>query len=164
RARFLALGGFDDAVFSPVYIEDVDLGYRAWKRGWAAVLAPRSKVHHKHRGTTRRLWSEQLIHSFFVKNLAALLWKNVGSWRLLSRHLGGLVLLPLKVFRETGGRAALATFKGLVRQIPVTLRERYRQARVARVLRDEEILHLSRYRHAYRARFHPEDRAHAGRP
>ncbi len=29
RAKFLALGGFDEAVFSPVYIEDVDLGYRA---------------------------------------------------------------------------------------------------------------------------------------
>jgi GT2 family glycosyltransferase/glycosyltransferase involved in cell wall biosynthesis len=166
RARFLELGGFDEAVFSPVYIEDVDLGYRAWKRGWAAVLAPRSKVHHKHRGTTRRLWSEEVIHSFFVKNLAALLWKNVGSWRLLSRHLAGLVWLPLKVFREMGGRAAVATYKGLVRQIPVTLRERMRQAQHARALGDEEIFHLSRFRHAYRAHFHPEDRdaARAERP
>lgn len=164
RARFLELGGFDDHVFSPVYIEDVDLGYRAWKRGWASVLAPRSMVHHKHRGTTRRLWSEGLIHSFFLKNLAALIWKNVGSWRLLPRHLAGLVLLPLKAFREEGGRCALATFTGLARQIPVTLQGRLRESRHARVLRDEEILHLSRYRHAYRARFHPEDRATSGRP
>ena len=119
RARFLELGGFDDDVFSPVYIEDVDLGYRAWKRGWASVLAPRSMVHHKHRGTTRRLWSEGVIHSFFLKNLAALLWKNVGSWRLLTRHLAGLTLLPLKAFREQGGRCAMATFTGLVKQIPV---------------------------------------------
>jgi len=162
RARFLELGGFDDEVFSPVYIEDVDLGYRAWKRGWASVLAPRSKVHHKHRGTTRRLWSEGRIHSFFVKNLAALLWKNVGSWRLLSRHLAGLVLLPLQVFREAGGRATLATFTGLARQLPVTLRGRLRQAQHARVLRDEEILHLSRYRHAYRARFHAQERTASG--
>lgn len=164
RARFLALGGFDDDVFSPVYIEDVDLGYRAWKRGWASVLAPRSKVHHKHRGTTRRLWSEGKIHSFFVKNLAALLWKNTGSWRLLARHLAGLVLLPPKVLREAGGRSALATVVGLAKQIPVTLRARLREARHARVLTDEEILHLSRYRHAYRARFHPEDRDAGGRP
>lgn len=158
RERFLELGGFDDDVFSPVYIEDVDLGYRAWKRGWPSVLAPRSMVHHKHRGTTRRLWTEGRIHSFFVKNLAALLWKNVDSWRLLRRHLAGLVLLPAKVFREAGGRAALATFTGLARQIPVTMRGRLREARIRRVLSDEEIFHLSRYRHAYRARFHPEDR------
>lgn len=164
RERFLELGGFDDHVFSPVYIEDVDLGYRAWKRGWASVLAPRSKVHHKHRGTTRRLWSESVIHSFFLKNLSALLWKNVGSWPLLSRHLAGLVLLPLKAFREEGGRCAVATYKGLVKQIPVTLRTRLRESRIPRVLTDEEILHVSRYRHAYRARFHPEDRTTAGRP
>ncbi|MBY0278891.1 glycosyltransferase, partial [Candidatus Binatia bacterium] len=164
RERFLELGGFDDHVFSPVYIEDVDLGYRAWKRGWASVLAPRSKVHHKHRGTTRRLWSEGVIHSFFLKNLTALLWKNVGSWRLLSRHLAGLVLLPLKAFREEGGRCAIATYKGLAKQIPVTLRGRLREARVPRALTDEQILHLSRYRHAYRAHFHPEDRAVGGRP
>ena len=151
-------------MFSPVYIEDVDLGYRAWKRGWASLLAPRSKVHHKHRGTTRRLWSESVIHSFFLKNLAALLWKNVGSWPLLSRHLCGLVLLPLKAFREEGGRCAMATFTGLAKQIPVTLQGRLREARVPRALTDEEILHLSRYRHAYRARFHPEDRAAGGRP
>jgi len=159
RARFLELGGFDDDVFSPVYIEDVDLGYRAWKRGWPSVLAPRSMVHHKHRGTTRRLWSEGVIHSFFVKNLAALLWKNVGSWRVLRRHLAGLALLPVKVFREQGGRSALATCTGLARQIPRTMRGRLREARHHRVLSDEEIFHLSRYRHAYRARFHPEDTA-----
>ena len=164
RERFLELGGFDDHVFSPVYIEDVDLGYRAWKRGWASVLAPRSKVHHKHRGTTRRLWSEGVIHSFFLKNLAALLWKNVGSWSLLSRHLAGLVLLPLKAFREEGGRCAIATVKGLAKQIPVTLQGRLREARIPRALTDEEILHLSRYRHAYRARFHPEERAAGARP
>jgi len=161
RAKFLSLGGFDEAVYSPVYIEDVDLGYRAWKRGWPSLLAPRSLVHHKHRGTTRRLWSEERIHSFFVKNLAALVWKNFSSWRLLARHLAGLVLLPLKVFREAGGRAAVASFTGLVRQVPVVLRARRREACEERALADEEILHLSRYRHAYRARFHPEERAAA---
>jgi glycosyltransferase involved in cell wall biosynthesis/GT2 family glycosyltransferase len=155
RAKFLALGGFDEAVYSPIYIEDVDLGYRAWKRGWPSVIAPKSKVHHKHRSTTRRRWSEERIHSFFVKNLAALVWKNVGSWRLLARHLAALVLLPVKVFRDAGGRSAVATFQGLVRQVGVTLRARLREAEHAHVLSDEEIFHLSRYRHAYRARFHP---------
>jgi glycosyltransferase involved in cell wall biosynthesis/GT2 family glycosyltransferase len=164
RERFLELGGFDDHVFSPVYIEDVDLGYRAWKRGWASVLAPRSKVHHKHRGTTRRLWSEGVIHSFFLKNLSALVWKNVDSWGVLRRHLTGLALLPLKAFREEGGRCAIATVKGLAKQIPVTLQGRLRESRIPRVLSDEQILQISRYRHAYRAHFHPEDRAAGGRP
>ncbi len=153
RAKFLALEGFDEAVFSPVYIEDVDLGYRAWKRGWPSLFQPKSVVHHKHRGTTRRLWSEGTIHSFFVKNLAALMWKNVSSWRLLVPHLCGLVLLPLRVFRNMGARAALATWKGLVRQTPTVLRARLREGLAPRVLDDETIFFASRYRYAYRAQF-----------
>jgi GT2 family glycosyltransferase/glycosyltransferase involved in cell wall biosynthesis len=164
RAKFVTLGGFDEEVFSPVYIEDVDLGYRAWKRGWPSVIAPRSRVHHKHRSTTRRLWSEGRIHSFFVKNLAALMWKNVGSRRLLLRHLVGLPLVPVRVRREQGGRAAVATCAGLVRQLVRTMRARWREAAAPRILADEDILHLSRYRHAYRARFHAEDRRAGQRP
>jgi glycosyltransferase involved in cell wall biosynthesis/GT2 family glycosyltransferase len=153
REKFLALDGFDEAVFSPVYIEDVDLGYRAWKRGWPSLFAPRSMVHHKHRGTTRRLWSESLIYSFFVKNLAALVWKNVDDWRLLGRHLAGLVVLPLRVFRQAGTRAAVATWQGWTRQIPRLIAARAREAGSPRVLADATIFHASRYRHAYRGYF-----------
>ncbi len=150
RAKFLALGGFDEAVFSPVYIEDVDLGYRAWKRGWPSLFQPRSVVHHKHRSTTRRLWSEGTIHSFFVKNLAALVWKNVSDWRLLLPHLAGLVILPARVFGNMGGAAAVATWRGLVRQLPTVVRARARERRVPRRLDDATIFLASRYRYAYR--------------
>ena len=150
RAKFLALGGFDEAVFSPVYIEDVDLGYRAWKRGWPSIFEPRSVVHHKHRGTTRRLWSEGTIRSFFVKNLAALVWKNVGDWRLLARHLAGVTLLPGRVFLEMGGAAAFATWRGLIRQSPTVLRARAREGRTPRVVDDATIFKISRYRYAFR--------------
>ncbi|MDG2305935.1 MAG: glycosyltransferase [Candidatus Binatia bacterium] len=164
RDRFVALGGFDEAVYSPVYIEDVDLGYRAWKRGWPSLLAPKSRVHHKHRGTTRRLWSEGVIHSFFLKNLAALLWKNVSSWKLLSSHLLGILILPEKARREQGGWSALATLKGLARQVPVVMRARRRERALPRVLSDEDIFNVSRFRHVYRARFHPGETHGEARP
>lgn len=164
RERFRALGGFDEAVYSPVYIEDVDLGYRAWKRGWPSLLAPRSRVHHKHRSTTRRLWSEGVIHSFFLKNLAALLWKNASSWRVLGKHLVGIVILPEKARREEGGRCAWATLKGIVKQIPTVMRARRRERGLPRVLSDEQILHVSRFRHVYRARFHPGETHSEPRP
>ncbi|TMA80140.1 MAG: glycosyltransferase [Deltaproteobacteria bacterium] len=153
RAKFLALGGFDEAVFSPVYIEDVDLGYRAWKRGWPSLFEPRSIVHHKHRSTTRRLWSETTIHSFFEKNLAALVWKNVSDWRILLPHLAGIVVLPARVFRYMGGVAALATWRGLVRQLPTVLRARAREGMAPRRLDDATIFLVSRYRYAYRGVF-----------
>ena len=33
RAKFLELGGFDP-LLAPFYLEDTDIGYMAWKRGW----------------------------------------------------------------------------------------------------------------------------------
>ncbi len=164
RRRLLALGGFDERVFRPVYIEDVDLGFRAWQRGWPSVLAPTSRVHHRHRSTTRRLWSEARIESFFRKNLVALVWKDFRSPRLLAAHLAGLLVLPLRVQRSHGGRAALATLAGLWLQLPRLLAARLREARAERRLRDEEVLSLSRWRFLYRARFHPDPPSPSRRP
>src|SRR5262249_37076802 len=53
RRKFLALGGFH-ALFSPAYVEDVDLSYRAWQRGWKSLFTPRSIVHHKHRASSNK--------------------------------------------------------------------------------------------------------------
>lgn len=46
RATLLAeLGGFDP-LYSPFYYEDVDLSYRAWKRGYQVLLAPAATAEH----------------------------------------------------------------------------------------------------------------------
>ena len=50
REKFLELGGFDP-LLAPFYLEDTDLGYMAWKRGWKVLYQPRSVVYHEHRGT-----------------------------------------------------------------------------------------------------------------
>ena len=43
RRKFLELGGFDE-LLAPFYLEDTDLGYLAWKRGWKVLYQPRSIV------------------------------------------------------------------------------------------------------------------------
>ncbi len=50
RRKFLELGGFDE-LLAPFYMEDTDVGYLAWKRGWKVLYQPRSVVYHEHRGT-----------------------------------------------------------------------------------------------------------------
>lgn len=45
RARLLELGGFDEAMFMDH--EDLDLGWRAWLRGWPSVHVPDAVVRHK---------------------------------------------------------------------------------------------------------------------
>ena len=46
RRRFLELGGYDD-VYAPFFWEDVDLGYRAWRRGLASLHVPSAVCHHE---------------------------------------------------------------------------------------------------------------------
>lgn len=50
RRKFLELGGFDE-ILKPFYVEDTDVSYQAWKRGWLILYAPGSIVYHEHRGT-----------------------------------------------------------------------------------------------------------------
>jgi GT2 family glycosyltransferase len=46
RREFLSLGGYDD-VYAPFFFEDVDLGYRAWRRGLATLHVPEAVCHHE---------------------------------------------------------------------------------------------------------------------
>ena len=50
RTAFLSLGGLDP-LFAPFYMEDVDLSYRAWKRGLTVEYEPRSTVKHRFSST-----------------------------------------------------------------------------------------------------------------
>ena len=89
RFKILELGGFDE-ILAPFYMEDVDLSYLAWKRGWVNLYAPRSVVHHEHRGTIGRHFSDRYIGRVLRKNSLLFVWKNIHNWGLLLAHLGWL--------------------------------------------------------------------------
>jgi GT2 family glycosyltransferase len=42
-AKLREMGGVSE-VYEPAYVEDMDLGYRAWKRGWASVFCADARV------------------------------------------------------------------------------------------------------------------------
>lgn len=86
KEKFLKLGGFDK-IFHPFYWEDVDICYRAWKRGWKSLYQPLSIVHHQHRGTISRTYSEHDIQVAFEKNRLLFMWKNLSNPRWLLEHL-----------------------------------------------------------------------------
>jgi GT2 family glycosyltransferase/glycosyltransferase involved in cell wall biosynthesis len=85
RRKFLELGGFDE-IFAPFYLEDTDLGYLAWKRGWKAMYQPASVVYHEHRGTIGRKFSDAYIQGVLKKNFLLFTWKNIHEWRRLAGH------------------------------------------------------------------------------
>ncbi len=85
RHKFLELGGFDE-LLSPFYLEDTDLGYLAWKRGWKVLYQPRSVVFHEHRGTIGKRFSQAQIDAVLKKNFILFCWKNIHEWRRLGAH------------------------------------------------------------------------------
>ncbi|MBZ5633649.1 MAG: glycosyltransferase [Acidobacteriia bacterium] len=85
RNKFLELGGFDE-LLKPFYLEDTDLGYLAWKRGWKVLYQPASVVYHEHRGTIGKRFSEAYIQSVLKKNFLLFTWKNIHDWRRLGSH------------------------------------------------------------------------------
>ncbi|MEO8100387.1 MAG: glycosyltransferase [Acidobacteriota bacterium] len=85
RRKFLELGGFD-ALYHPFYLEDTDLGYLAWKRGWKVLYQPSSVVYHEHRGTIGKKFTQDFIQGVLRKNFILFIWKNIHSWRMLSSH------------------------------------------------------------------------------
>jgi GT2 family glycosyltransferase len=83
---FFALGGFD-SMYEPFYAEDLDLCYRAWKRGWRSLVEPRSRVRHFHEsGSIKSNYGEARARAMTRRNLFLLVWKNVTSRRMLVRR------------------------------------------------------------------------------
>ena len=86
RAKFLELGGFDP-LLAPFYLEDTDLGYMAWKRGWKVLYQPKSVVYHEHRGTIGKRFTEGQIQAVLKKNFILFCWKNIHEWNRFAPHL-----------------------------------------------------------------------------
>ena len=89
RRKFLELGGFD-ALLHPFYVEDADISYMAWKRGWKVLYAPGSVVYHEHRGTIGKRFSEGYIARTIRKNQILVVWKNIHEPGKLAGHFLGL--------------------------------------------------------------------------
>lgn len=91
RDKFIALGGFDEYLY--IY-EDVDLSYRAWKRGWTAFYEPRSVVYHKGRATSKALFPDPRYLTINLKNRHWFIWKNLTDHAIQRRYWA---LLPLSL-------------------------------------------------------------------
>ena len=138
RRKFLQLGGFDE-LLRPFYLEDTDLGYEAWKRGWKVLYQPRSVVYHEHRGTIGKVFSEQQIDQVLKKNFILFCWKNIHEWRRLWSHFfftfAGAVLSVF--FGDSPERASLAGLWRASLQLPAALGSRLRARRLA-IVTDSE--------------------------
>ncbi len=134
RRKLLELGGFDH-LMAPFYLEDTDLGFQAWKRGWIVYYQPTSIVWHEHRGTIGRKFSPAYIQSIIQKNFLLFAWKNIHEWPRLKLHF--LRTWADALFSYCGGHSReRANFAGLGRaflQLPGALRSRWRALSLAQI-------------------------------
>ncbi|HKG22923.1 MAG TPA: glycosyltransferase [Blastocatellia bacterium] len=93
RRKFLDLGGFED-LLSPFYWEDVELSYRAWKRGFVVLYEPRSLARHRVSSTIKRL-NRARVRRIEQRNRLIFHWINLHDRRLLAAHILRAVLLAL---------------------------------------------------------------------
>ncbi|OFV99919.1 MAG: hypothetical protein A3F68_10135 [Acidobacteria bacterium RIFCSPLOWO2_12_FULL_54_10] len=125
RDKFLSLGGFDP-LFEPFYLEDTDLSYCAWRRGWKVLYQPASHLFHEHRATIAKNYSPQAIRSYLRKNYVLMVWKNIHRWRWLIKHLSVLYTHQWSCFlgQEEDSSIPIGAFLAALRQFPQALRAR----------------------------------------
>jgi GT2 family glycosyltransferase/glycosyltransferase involved in cell wall biosynthesis len=92
-AKLGELGNLDE-IYQPAYVEDLDLGYRAWQRGWPSVYVAGAKVEHRHRATTSRFYTEAQLEEILERNYLRFVARAVRApavfrrlWRQALRRL-----------------------------------------------------------------------------
>ncbi len=130
RRKFETIGGFD-SLFRPMYTEDLDLSYVAWKRGWKTMYEPRCVVYHRNSYSSEKAYTQRRKYLNDTKNHYLFIWKNITDPVLFQQHLAWL---PLRV--------AAAPFQGR-RLLTIAFAVALRQLGEAKQRR-EEMKHLEK--------------------
>jgi len=138
RKKFLEIGGFD-ALLAPIYWEDVDISYRAWKRGLSVLYDSRSLVRHRVSSTMRTV-NQRRLRRMQQRNRLIYHWINLHDRRLMALHLMWVALLALTAplrFQPGFLMSLVAALKKLPR-----IRERRREEKQAARRSDREIFNI----------------------
>ncbi len=91
--------GLVDEAYEPAYVEDLDLGYRAWQRNWPSVYVAGAGVEHRHRATTSRYFTEDQLEAVLEINYLQFLARAVAD-RALFRRLWDQAVARLELRAE----------------------------------------------------------------
>jgi GT2 family glycosyltransferase len=138
RRKYLAIGGLD-SLYRPFYVEDADISYQAWKRGWKCLFAPSSRVIHKHRSTSSAKFGHDFVENTIRKNQYLFVWKNVTDVSLLANHMINLPRNQLRAMVKNSPEFELRAFFRAFRQLPEAIGKRVNTAS-AHLLTDRDVM------------------------
>ena len=138
RRKFLELGGFEP-LLSPIYWEDVEISYRAWKRGLVVLYEPRSEVRHRVSSTMRKV-NRRKVRRMQQRNRLIFHWINLHDSFLMASHVVWVILLAITSPLLLKPGFLLSCIEAL-RMLPGILTRRREEKRAAR-LRDRDIFDI----------------------
>lgn len=139
-AKLKVLGGYGE-IYSPYLFEDVDLSYRAWKRGWRSIYEPGATVFHYSSATISRE-KKRVKRTTYFRNRFLFHWINLTDPSFICLNLAH-TLLRLLVSFLWGDIAYYAAFGGALRRSGEVLTLRRTEA-TRRRLTDRDILERTR--------------------
>ena len=96
RAKFLELDGFD-TIFHPLYYEEIDLSYRAMKRGWRILYEPEAVFYHKIQSTISLQENKKRIGYISGRNNYLFVWKNITDTKMIFSYI---FFIPIFLLRD----------------------------------------------------------------
>ncbi|MCM8776272.1 MAG: glycosyltransferase, partial [Candidatus Omnitrophica bacterium] len=126
RKKFLELGGYDP-LYLPGRLEDSDLCFRAWKKGWVLYYEPASLIYHKGGASFHKEYGESGTLRINHRNSFLFVWKNIRDARYLMAHLFFLPWrLGIAILR--GHFEFILGFKDALSLLPAALKRRAQAA------------------------------------
>lgn len=107
------LNGFDD-FYRPAYCEDLDLGHRAWHKGWGSLFNPNAIIYHREGATIQKQFRSDKLTQQIYKN--QILWM-VGNCDKKGFLIQFLILLPYRVL--TKWSVSKNSYFALIKVIPL---------------------------------------------
>ena len=86
RKKFLELGGYDD-LYLPGRLEDADICFRAFQRGWKCLYEPKSIVYHEGGVSFHKAFGVKKTLVINWRNTFLFMWKNLSDRLILLRHI-----------------------------------------------------------------------------
>lgn len=137
RGKFLELGGFDPLT---AMVEDVELSYRGWKRGWSIHYEPRSVAYHDASRTMDRRYKRRALDKISRRSRILMHWMLLHDPWLFLQHQLSIGFRLLTSWLILDWRFYWAVWTGLANLSTILRKRRATHRTMART--DRELLEL----------------------